>query len=123
MDVLAFEEMLTMNGIYKAKEASLQRLRDIYYDSNLYIWRKAYLATKNGTEKEIIPSFVTSLYVLSKLTFLMIGVAITTVLHRCCGTSAFQAILTCWLNTNFGVCSESLPVHPFSYAIYAPKHT
>ena len=51
LDELAFEEMLTINGIYKAKEASLQRLREIYYDSDLYIWRKAYLTTKKAAQR------------------------------------------------------------------------
>lgn len=51
LDELAFEEMLTMNGIYKAKEASLQRLRVIYRDSDLYIWRRAYLLTKKAAQQ------------------------------------------------------------------------
>ena len=51
LNELAFEEVLTMNGIYKAKEASLKRLRDIYYDSDLYIWRKAYLTTKKAAQR------------------------------------------------------------------------
>ena len=51
LDELAFEEMLTMNGIYKAKEASLQRLRAIYRESDLYIWRRAYLITKKAAQQ------------------------------------------------------------------------
>lgn len=51
LDVLAFEELLSMNGIYKAKEAALRRLREIYRDSDLYIWRKAYLLTKKAAQR------------------------------------------------------------------------
>lgn len=51
LDELAFEEMLSMNGIYKAKEAALQRLREIYRDSDLYIWRRAYLLTKKAAQR------------------------------------------------------------------------
>ena len=38
---LAFEEMLTPDGIYKAKEAALQRLRKLCRDSEIPLWRKA----------------------------------------------------------------------------------
>lgn len=44
---LAFEEMLTPDGIYKAKEAALERLRKICMDSPILLWRQAYKLTKH----------------------------------------------------------------------------
>lgn len=38
---LAFEEMLTPDGIYKAKEAALERLRKLCMDSPILLWRQA----------------------------------------------------------------------------------
>ena len=43
---LAFEEMLTPDGIYKAKEAALERLRKLCMDSPILLWRQAYTLTK-----------------------------------------------------------------------------
>lgn len=39
MDNLSFEEMLTLDGVYKAKEAALERLRKLCRDSAIPIWR------------------------------------------------------------------------------------
>ena len=46
-EALAFEEMLTPDGIYKAKEAALERLRKICMDSPILLWRQAYKLTKH----------------------------------------------------------------------------
>lgn len=46
-DELAFEEMLTPDGIYKAKEAALGRLRKLCMDSPILLWRQAYKLTKH----------------------------------------------------------------------------
>ena len=45
---LAFEEMLTPDGIYKAKEAALERLRKLCMDSPILLWRQAYKLTKHA---------------------------------------------------------------------------
>lgn len=42
MDNLSFEEMLTLDGVYKAKEAALERLRKLCRDSAIPLWRQAY---------------------------------------------------------------------------------
>ena len=42
VDDLAFEEMLTPDGIYKAKEAALLRLRKRCMDSTIPLWRQAH---------------------------------------------------------------------------------
>lgn len=39
VDDLSFEEMLTPDGVYKAKEAALERLRKLCRDSAIPIWR------------------------------------------------------------------------------------
>ena len=47
---LAFEEMLTPDGIYKAKEAALERLRKLCMDSPILLWRRAYKLTKHAVQ-------------------------------------------------------------------------
>lgn len=47
---LAFEEMLTPDGIYKAKEAALERLRKLCMDSPILLWRQAYKLTKHTVQ-------------------------------------------------------------------------
>lgn len=47
---LAFEEMLTPDGIYKAKEAALERLRKLCMDSPILLWRRAYNLTKHAAQ-------------------------------------------------------------------------
>lgn len=44
---LAFEEMLTPDSIYKAKEAALERLRKLCMESPILLWRQAYKLTKH----------------------------------------------------------------------------
>lgn len=43
---LAFEEMVTPDGIYKAKEAALERLRKLCWDSAIPLWRQAHSLTR-----------------------------------------------------------------------------
>lgn len=43
---LALDMELTIDGVYKARDAALARAKKIYRKSNLYIWRKAYVDTK-----------------------------------------------------------------------------
>jgi DNA-directed RNA polymerase specialized sigma subunit len=47
---LAFEEILTPDGIYKAKEAALERLRKLCMDSPILLWRQAYKLTKHAAQ-------------------------------------------------------------------------
>jgi DNA-directed RNA polymerase specialized sigma subunit len=49
-DKLAFEEMLTLDGIYKAKEAALERLQKLCLDSPILLWRRAYKLTKHAVQ-------------------------------------------------------------------------
>ena len=49
---LAFEEMLTPDGIYKAKEAALERLRKLCMDSPILLWRRAYKLTKHAVQNQ-----------------------------------------------------------------------
>lgn len=46
VDDLAFEEMLTPDGVYKAKEAALQRLRKLCQNSAIPLWRQARILTQ-----------------------------------------------------------------------------
>ena len=46
VDDLAFEEMLTPDGIYKAKEAALLRLRKRCMDSTIPLWRQVHTVTR-----------------------------------------------------------------------------
>lgn len=43
---LAFEEMVTPDGIYKAKEAALERLRKLCWDSAIPLWHQAHSMTR-----------------------------------------------------------------------------
>ena len=46
-DTLALELELTTSGVYKARETALKHLQKLYRESDLYIWHRAYLITKN----------------------------------------------------------------------------
>jgi len=48
VDDLAFEEMLTPDGVYKAKEAALQRLRRLCWNSAIPLWRQAHSLTQKA---------------------------------------------------------------------------
>jgi len=50
VEELAFEEMLTPDGVYKAKEAALERLRKLCMDSPILLWRQAYKLTKHAVQ-------------------------------------------------------------------------
>lgn len=43
---LGLELELTMDGVYKARDAALRRLKQQYYGTPLHIWRRAYVDTK-----------------------------------------------------------------------------
>lgn len=47
---LAFEEMLTADGIWKAKEAALERLRKMCMESPMMLWQRAYQLTRHITQ-------------------------------------------------------------------------
>ena len=47
---LAFEEMLTPDGIYKAKEAALQRLQKLCKSSAIPLWRQARILTQKAAQ-------------------------------------------------------------------------
>ncbi len=44
---LALEMEMTIDGIYKAKDAAIRHLRKLYPGSTLQVWRNAYFLTKN----------------------------------------------------------------------------
>lgn len=48
VDDLAFEEMLTPDGVYKAKEAALQRLQKLCWGSAIPLWRNARTLTQRA---------------------------------------------------------------------------
>ena len=50
VDDLAFEEILTPDGVYKAKEAALQRLRKLCKDSKIPLWRQARILTQRAAQ-------------------------------------------------------------------------
>ncbi len=47
---LAFEEMLTLDGVYKAKEAALERLRKLCWNSAIPLWRQARILTQRAAQ-------------------------------------------------------------------------
>lgn len=44
---IALEEILTEDGVVKARKAAIQRLKDSYHGSKLELWRKVYWLVKN----------------------------------------------------------------------------
>lgn len=50
VDDLSFEEILTPDGVYKAKEAALERLRKLCRDSAIPLWRQAYILTRRAAQ-------------------------------------------------------------------------
>ena len=50
-DTLALELELTTAGVYKARDTALKHLQKLYYESDLYIWRRAYQITKTAASK------------------------------------------------------------------------
>lgn len=51
VDDLAFEEMLTPDGVYKAKEAALQRLRRLCWNSAIPLWRHVHSLTQKAAQR------------------------------------------------------------------------
>lgn len=43
---LALRLELTIDGVYKARDASIRRMKEIYRGSDLHTWRRAYVDTK-----------------------------------------------------------------------------
>ena len=43
---LGLELELTVDGVYKARDAALWRLKQQYHGTPLHIWRRAYVDTK-----------------------------------------------------------------------------
>ncbi len=48
---LGLELELTVNGVYKARDAVIRRLKQLYYGIPLHIWRRAYVDTKLAAQK------------------------------------------------------------------------
>lgn len=48
---LAFRLELTIDGVYKARDAALRRARECYRDSELHTWKRAYTDTKWAAKK------------------------------------------------------------------------
>ena len=48
---LGLELELTVDGVYKARDAALRRLKQLYYDTPLHIWCRAYIDTKLAAQK------------------------------------------------------------------------
>lgn len=43
---LAFRLELTIDGVYKARDAAIGRAKEVYHGSDLHTWRRAYVDTK-----------------------------------------------------------------------------
>lgn len=50
---LGLELELTVDGVYKARDAALRRLKQLYYGTPLHIWRRAYIDTKLVAQRGI----------------------------------------------------------------------
>ena len=48
---LGLELELTVDGVYKARDAALRRLKELYHGTPLHIWRRAYVDTKLASQK------------------------------------------------------------------------
>lgn len=48
---LGLELELTVDGVYKARDAALRRLKQLYHGTPLHIWRRAYIDTKITANK------------------------------------------------------------------------
>lgn len=48
---LGLELELTVDGVYKARDAALRRLKQLYRGTPLHIWRRAYIDTKLAAQK------------------------------------------------------------------------
>lgn len=52
-ELLGLELELTVDGVYKARDAALRRLKQLYRGTPLHIWRRAYVDTKITAMKGI----------------------------------------------------------------------
>lgn len=43
---LAFRLELTIDGVYKARDAAVRHAKEVYHGSDLHLWRRAYVDTK-----------------------------------------------------------------------------
>ena len=43
---LAFRLELTIDGVYKARDSAIDKAKEVYYGSELHLWRRAYVDTK-----------------------------------------------------------------------------
>ena len=50
-DTLALELELATAGVYKARDNAIRHLQELYRNSDLYIWRWAYIQTKRIAQK------------------------------------------------------------------------
>ena len=48
---LAFRLELTIDGVYKARDAAIGRAKEVYHGSDLHNWRRAYVDTKITAQK------------------------------------------------------------------------
>ena len=48
---LGLELELTVDGVYKARDAALRRLKQLYHGTPLHIWRRAYVDTKLAAQQ------------------------------------------------------------------------
>ena len=48
---LAFRLELTIDGVYKARDSAIGRAKEVYYGSDLHLWRRAYVDTKITAQK------------------------------------------------------------------------
>ena len=43
---LALRLELTIDGVYKARDAAVRHAKEVYHGSDLHLWRRAYVDTK-----------------------------------------------------------------------------
>ena len=43
---IAFLLELTIDGVYKARDAAVRHAKDVYHGSDLHLWRRAYVNMK-----------------------------------------------------------------------------
>lgn len=48
---LAFRLALTIDGVYKARDAAVRHAKEVYHGSDLHTWRRAYVDTKIAAAK------------------------------------------------------------------------
>ena len=48
---LALRLELTIDGVYKARDAAVRHAKEVYHGSDLHLWRRAYVDTKITSTK------------------------------------------------------------------------